>query len=146
MCTYTCSGKAFDSYWGEMLHSSMCIHMCEIDHWPFFAALASHSQARLWLVSTCSSQHTAGERGTGVRLLRIEWICFKGVSTPYFCIIHLTPQRWSISRLQHENGAICWRDTAAATHKHSGIKYCALLQRDKRVGSSLWAIVLCGCI
>lgn len=42
----------------------------------------------------------------------LEESVFKGVSTPNFCIIHITPQRWSISRLRQESWAISWRDAA----------------------------------
>lgn len=42
----------------------------------------------------------------------LEESVFKGVSTPNFCIIHVTPQRWSISRLHQESCAISWRDAA----------------------------------
>ncbi len=80
-------------------------------------------------ISTCSSEicsslcllllnihRERGSRGEAYRGLKQS--VFKGVSTPYFCIIHITPQRWSISRLEQESQAISWRDTAAAdTHR-----------------------------
>ena len=64
------------------------------------------------LASSCSTHRERGSRGEAHRGLKPS--VFKGVSTPYFCIIHITPQRWSISRLQQQSWAISWRDVAAA--------------------------------
>lgn len=65
-----------------------------------------------FLASSCSTHTERESKGEVYRGLKLS--VFKGVSTPYFCIIHITPQRWSISGLQQESRAISWRDTAAA--------------------------------
>lgn len=73
-------------------------------------------------VCTCSSeispplpaQHRRLRGGRGEAHGGLQLSVFKGVSTPHFCIIHLTPRRWSISRLQPERLAISWRATPSA--------------------------------
>lgn len=58
---------------------------------------------------------------------------FKGVSTPNFCIIHITPQRWSISSLKQQSWAITWRDAAGRNTKtnapHTKTQYSPLLEK-----------------
>lgn len=93
--------------------------------------------------SSCSThRQERGSRGEAYRGLRLS--VFKGVSTPHFCIIHITPQRWSISRLQRENRAISWRDTSAAgtqthhtqIHTHNILHfYCQMRGWDRPCGA-----------
>lgn len=106
----------------------MHIHVCQCVRLQSIGRpLTFHCRSCLW-ISTCSSEicssfcllasscwtHRQERRGRGEAYRELKLSVFKGVSTPYFCIIHITPQRWSISRLQQESRAISWRDTAAA--------------------------------
>lgn len=66
------------------------------------------------------------------RVGRIE-AAFKGVGTTYFCIIHITPQRRSISTLRRESRGVSWRDPAAArTQMQTG---CTPRRADSRFAS-----------
>lgn len=88
-----------------------------------FGLCISTCSSGIHFASSCSThRQERGSRGEAYRGLKLS--VFKGVSTPYFCIIHITPRRWSISRLQQESWAISWPDTAAAdtqrqTHTHN---------------------------
>lgn len=64
----------------------------------------------LFAYSSSTHRQKRGSRGEAHGGLKLS--VFKGVGTPNFCLIHITPQRWSISRLQQERWAISWRDIA----------------------------------
>ncbi len=139
-CTWAliCSENP-ETFTEEWSHVDICVFICTCVcvclrsigrplTFLYSSCLSSCSSAFGLSISTCSSEicssfclfasfcwthrQERGSRGEAYRELKLS--VFKGVSTPYFCIIHITPQRWSISRLEQESRAISWRDTAAA--------------------------------
>lgn len=78
------------------------------------------------------------------RVWRIE-AAFKGVGITYFCIIHITPQRRSISTLRRESRGVSWRDAAAARTQRKQVARrgaathdLPLLLPDETLGWPLW--------
>lgn len=97
--------------------------------------------------SFCSTHRKRREcRGGVCREFNLS--VFEGINTPYFCIIHITPHTWSISRLQQGSGAISCKDaTAADTSRQTHTKQQdpSLLLPGKGCGF-LWGRLKCGCI
>lgn len=117
VCVYVC-GTSVKGRPLTFLCSSCLLSCCSVFGLSISTCRSEICSSICLLASSCSTHWERGSRGEAYRGLKPS--VFKGVSTPYFCIIHITPQRWSISRLQQQSWAISWRDMAAAdtqTHR-----------------------------
>lgn len=127
-------GRPTTSLWSSCLIScrnvfGLCLCTCSSEIGLSFCLFTS---------SWSALRQERGSRGEAYRGLQMP--VFKGVSTPYFCIIHITPHRWAISRWQQKTLAISWRDTAAADTQ---TPFPLLLLPDEKMGLSLWGRRVC---